>query len=152
MVQRTAAGRAGAHSIDSTRHLSIELIWCNSLSLLFLSSFNTHAHIHIYTRAPSLSLRAALYPTNTARKIVRETLCRQKKKRDGIGLNFHVAQPAGPTTVRVTHKKRKKGEQNRLAFLLRERERINRRRGRIILSKRYIYCRIITFVWSDWWD
>ena len=83
---------------------------------------------------------------------MRETLCRQKKKRDGIGLNFHVAQPAGPTTVRVTHKKRKKGEQNRLAFLLRERERINRRRGRIILSKRYIYCRIITFVWSDWWD
>ena len=147
MVQRTAAGRAGAHSIDSTRHLSIELIWCNSLSLsLFLFFFyhlSTHTHTYIYIHALPLSLSpgCTLSDKHGQEDSERDTLP-TKKKRDGIGLNFHVAQPAGPTTVRVTHKKRKKGEQNRLAFLLRERERINRRRGRIILSKRYIYCRI----------
>ena len=114
--------------------------WIDMMQLSF-SSFSiifqhTRTHTYIYTRSLSLSLRAALYPTNTARKIVRETLCRQKKERWNW-IEFS-CRPACRSyySARYTQKKRKKGEQNRLAFLLRERGRIKRRRGGLYCLKR----------------
>ena len=98
--------------------------WIDMMQLSF-SSFSiifqhTRTHTYIYTRSLSLSLRAALYPTNTARKIVRETLCRQKKRE--MELDWIFMSPWSYYSARYTQKKEKKGEQNRLAFLLREGE------------------------------
>ena len=137
-----------AHSIDSTRHLSIELIWCNSLSLsLFLFFFyhlSTHTHTYIYIHALPLSLSpgCTLSDKHGQEDSERDTLPTKKREME---LDWIFMSPSLPVLLQRalhTKKEKKKGEQNRLAFLLRERERINRRRGRIILSKRYIYCRI----------
>jgi hypothetical protein len=137
--------------LDEALEYWIDMIWCNYS--LFLSSFNTHTLRLFFPlpadcrpAAPSLPcvchpslytvvVVVALYPTNTTNK---EKIERHSaEKRDGIGLNFHVAQ-ASCTSLRFfqiiishTHTHRKKG----------------RKKKKIGKEKKSIGCWEIEYMW-----
>lgn len=78
-----------AHSIDSTRHLSIELIWYDATTLsLFLSSFNTHALSLFFSFSGPASGSGTLSDKHDQQGKDRETLWPEKKREREMELDW----------------------------------------------------------------